>query len=433
MIAQLLGRMPPIKKEPGNGWPLKCPSSVRLYSLTIAKAVAWNVCVHWKKQGLKPIAVLASWVDDDTFTQGDGYLQRIALIDNHVLSGYGRIYMYNSPFWTTARVGISVHQECRVLYIIYNASDNRQLHWVLSLVKGCEVCYIHSLYRLLPSMHRSLQKETLPLTSLSNIRLIWDVHGAVCEELALTSQDGLELANIMEKQMLTRANIVVGVTNAMVDWLEEKHSLKCQRRVILPIFDEHMTGLKDVPEKPSGNPVILYSGGVQVWQLLDETLEALCCSPIKAEYHFFVNDEQAFAQLAEQKHCIDRITFRRVARDELQAEYDHAHFGFLLRDATAVNRVACPTKLAEYLYHGVIPILKTDAIGDYDRLGLEYVRLADFVAGRLPDGACQRRMRQNNFNILDNLRQQWHRGLEQLNLYVKESIQYEKGVKINEK
>ena len=60
--------------------------------------------------------------------------------------------------------------------------------------------------------------------------------------------------------------------------------------------------------------------------------------------------------------------------DELKKEYEKAQYGFTLRDNIIVNEVACPTKLIDYVKYGIIPILKSDKIGDFVENGLEYVR-----------------------------------------------------------
>jgi hypothetical protein len=79
---------------------------------------------------------------------------------------------------------------------------------------------------------------------------------------------------------------------------------------------------------------------------------------------------------------------------------DHylAHeYGFVLRDESLVNRVACPTKLVEYLYWGVLPVVITPRIGDFDAGSLRAVTLEQFLRGELPDAASRPlRMRRHN-------------------------------------
>lgn len=50
-----------------------------------------------------------------------------------------------------------------------------------------------------------------------------------------------------------------------------------------------------------------------------------------------------------------------------------AHYGFILRDKHILNRVAAPTKMVEYLFFGIIPIVKYEEIGDVLKLGYEYI------------------------------------------------------------
>jgi hypothetical protein len=98
----------------------------------------------------------------------------------------------------------------------------------------------------------------------------------------------------------------------------------------------------------------------------------------------------------------------------LHQEYAKAQFGFLLRSPDLVNRVACPTKLAEYLEHGIIPILLQPEIGDLLHLGIRHVLLEDFLADRVPGDREIRLMRQENRKILEQWRMSFSQGVKEL-------------------
>jgi hypothetical protein len=80
--------------------------------------------------------------------------------------------------------------------------------------------------------------------------------------------------------------------------------------------------------------------------------------------------------------------------------YPEAILGFVLRDDIAVNNVACPTKISEYLRHGIIPIVYSENIGDFVNLGMKYIRLSDFVEGKIPNAETLEKMRQDNYECL---------------------------------
>ena len=86
--------------------------------------------------------------------------------------------------------------------------------------------------------------------------------------------------------------------------------------------------------------------------------------------------------------------------EEMDAAYRGCQYGLLLREDSAVNTVACPTKLLEYVSHGIVPVLRSEKIGDIRELGLGYVREADLMEGRLPLEAERLALAEQNAAIL---------------------------------
>ena len=70
---------------------------------------------------------------------------------------------------------------------------------------------------------------------------------------------------------------------------------------------------------------------------------------------------------------------------ELTEIYTKCHYGFILREDIVVNRVACPTKLVEYLAMGVVPIVDSANIGDFRTMGMRSITLEQLLRGDLPD------------------------------------------------
>ena len=101
-----------------------------------------------------------------------------------------------------------------------------------------------------------------------------------------------------------------------------------------------------------------------------------------------------------------RYVVRSVAPTELCRYYSLAHYGYILRDEHVLNRVAAPTKLIEYLYYGIIPIVKYERIGDSFRLGYEHISYKDDLSKLIPHKSKKNReialmmSSQNTDNIL---------------------------------
>lgn len=69
-----------------------------------------------------------------------------------------------------------------------------------------------------------------------------------------------------------------------------------------------------------------------------------------------------------------------------------------------VNKVACPTKLIEYLEHGIIPIVLQPEIGDFNKMGYRYILNDDFLEGKIPNHDVLEQMKIENYKILETLK-----------------------------
>ena len=113
------------------------------------------------------------------------------------------------------------------------------------------------------------------------------------------------------------------------------------------------------------------------------------------------------------------ITIKTVLSKELSNEYKTADLGFILRDDSNVNKVACPTKLIEYLQFGIIPIIKQPEIGDFASLGYQYIKLDDLLCNGIPSLEELSKIRINNYLVIDKLNKQHDIGMNQLQSLLK--------------
>ena len=83
-----------------------------------------------------------------------------------------------------------------------------------------------------------------------------------------------------------------------------------------------------------------------------------------------------------------------------------------------MNRVACPTKLTEYILNGIIPILDYEDIGDLKALGIRFVSLGSFLEGRLPDGAERPEIIRENLLAVGKMVNERERSLNELKSFM---------------
>jgi hypothetical protein len=115
----------------------------------------------------------------------------------------------------------------------------------------------------------------------------------------------------------------------------------------------------------------------------------------RLRYTFLTGDLQRFKSRLKISG-IDRYDCYSVEPTKVKNFYLTHEYGFVLRDEVLVNLVACPTKLVEYLYWGVLPIVITPRIGDFDARTLHCITLDQFMRGEFPDNMARAAMRQHN-------------------------------------
>jgi hypothetical protein len=254
------------------------------------------------------------------------------------------------------------------------------------------VVYVHSVFNAI---------KVWP-TYLSPKVIVTDMHGIVPEELRHHGHPWQAwLYGLCERLAVRRSQRLVCVTQTMRKHFENKYRKALPGACIIPILPELQD---DGPEQDREPGRVVYAGGVQRWQNVDLMLAAAADRP-EFSYDFLSDQPQVFEDGARRAGLRHYQCGTVPARD-VPAHYRLAEYGFLLRDDIPLNRVACPTKLVEYMHWGVVPIVLSEQVGDFGNMGMQCVLLADFRAGRLPDAATLHDMRSKNRAILRRMRQQ---------------------------
>ena len=176
-----------------------------------------------------------------------------------------------------------------------------------------------------------------------------------------------------------------------------------------------------IPSKPPiiDKPVVVYAGGIQVWQKIPEMIAAISNTVDAYQFRLFTTQPEEMRSLLYAKG-VDHtnIEISRKTHAEIIEIYKDCHFGFLLRDDHVVNQVACPTKLIEYLAFGVLPILINVRIGDFSSMGMRYLSLTDFVNLKIPHQNNLKEMVEQNYNVYQSLQTKHNMEMELLKQYL---------------
>ena len=296
-------------------------------------------------------------------TAVDGYMQRIVAIDE-LFANWQRIYLEDA---------------------------NGDVNSIADSFASADIIYVHSIYQA---------RDFLTQFPYIAERTVLDIHGAVPEELALSSKRKLAARySRIERRLFSCCKNYVAVSRSMIGYYQRKYPSAAQSGWIhLPIFGNAFPPPSDTDKIPRR---VVYAGGTQEWQNVDRMIDAINRSTPNITFDILTNDTAAFDQI-KNNGC---ASIRTVPSTEVATYYARASLGFLLRDDHAVNRVACPTKLIEYLSAGVVPIVLTTNIGDFGQIGFHSIPLEHFLEGNFDEQTLES-ARKHNYQIVAELAEQ---------------------------
>lgn len=380
-----------------------------------------------ERAGMQSIVLLAPIFTKEN--ERDGYFQRVKAIDESALPGLFRIYLYNQRRFVKRMRALRVdpnHAE-----ILFNGQDDAHREEIRRLIRRCGRVYAHSVHQLLDA-----QGRLMPLFDDAEALKIWDVHGAVPEENALAGRGAFAaLAEQAEAYAYARADVIVTVSRAMQAHLEAKHGERQGRWINLPIFAQGAGGAepptadRDAPEPTAASSpaaparsVVVYAGGLQDWQNIDKMRELVAATHARYEYRFYVPEPKRLRQMWDGHVPLDKLLIASAPPERMHEAYQGCHYGLLLREDSPINSVACPTKLVEYLRHGIVPVLLSEHVGDFVEMGMGYVRLEALLRGEVPEEARRRGMAEGNREVLEKMSERSHCGCESLGGIVERHI-----------
>jgi hypothetical protein len=342
----------------------------------------------------------------------DGYYQRIRSVDK-LFTDRWRIYI--DGVYLQGRDAWYDFPALNTLVLRVNESGKRK--WLVGLCLGLSilrtgVLYSHSILPL---------GGVKSLMRLPGIKKIIDVHGVVPEEFQYQGDSvNARFYEQVERVALENANYIIVVSEAMRNHLEGKYHGNIQGRFItLPII-QRVPVVQFVKPYINSKPVIIYSGGVQKWQQVPRMIDAMSRTASYYEYRFYCPaPKEVLSMLPETLRIIPSVVIGSKSPEEIILACRECHYGFILREDILVNRVACPTKLMEYLATGVIPVVDSENIGDFKAMGMQYIHLTDLLKNQLPGEEARQLMAKTNFAVYEQLLDKYIAGVDALQQVLK--------------
>jgi glycosyltransferase involved in cell wall biosynthesis len=243
-------------------------------------------------------------------------------------------------------------------------------------------------------------------------KIVFDAHGVDIEEAVadgrLPEGSGAHRLRLaLERLALRRSDWVLPVTSSLAAHLRARATPLGQVRIVpcvssLPMPQEGVELARRASRGRLGwgdDPVVAYVGSASAWQDPRRLVAAFCAARQHApSLRFLVvtPDVAVFRGLLERAslppdaYCVGSYPHAEVAAITAAADV-----GLLLRDDSLINRVASPTKFAEYLSVGV-PVVLTDVLVDCAAVAqdadvgrvLPAAATSERVAAALLDLAC---------------------------------------------
>lgn len=343
----------------------------------------------------------------------DGYFQRIRMVDRLVSDGW-RVYV--EPQELVGRGSVIDRPEPRVLVI--RVLGGRLKKAVLctiaiALALRSRKIYFHSVLRMTnPGFGKLLR---IPF-----MKSVVDIHGVVPEEFRMHDDYHSAVKYEREEEYAFRfAKRVVVVSSAMKEYLAKKYrNHPAPEFIHFPMFPDFVPYMGPKGVDAGAKPIAVYAGGLHKWQQPKKTLGAMIATDGMCSNYFLSPNPEMASELAAEIDAGNHIYFGTMSHDELMRFYRKCDFGYVLREDNVVNNVACPTKIVEYLANGIIPVIDSGRIGDFDALGMRAITVKDFEQGLVPDTHERARMSQANFRVYQSIKRTRNRGGRELSGYL---------------
>jgi hypothetical protein len=188
--------------------------------------------------------------------------------------------------------------------------------------------------------------------------------------------------DILEKNAVLASDFRIAVSNHLVEYWRNQYGYKEQNHVVIPCTLSSGFKLSSSEEEKildkrnelgwNGNDTLFaYSGSTAGWQsfnLLSSFLYPLLGENKNSKVLFLAKEEENIDKL--QKDFPGQVQRRWLSHNEVKDFLNACDYGILIREDTVTNRVASPTKFAEYLSAG-LPVIISENLGDYSQFTLD--------------------------------------------------------------
>jgi hypothetical protein len=229
---------------------------------------------------------------------------------------------------------------------------------------------------------RGIFSTHLARTSGSYKAVVFDGRGAYAAEFNeyLGEEHVSDDIAKLENDAIHKSDYRLAVSNALVEHWQMEYNYNSNEHVVVPCtlneseFDLDVQELNNARGKhgySSTDVVYIYSGSIAGWQS-GEMMDAYCSRVLESNEnaHFIFLSKFDVTKFDAFRKFSSRIKQFWVDPEEVRELLLCGDYGVMIRECTITNKVASPTKFAEYLLAG-LKVITTPDLGDYSMMVAE--------------------------------------------------------------
>ncbi len=220
----------------------------------------------------------------------------------------------------------------------------------------------------------------LRLKSILKLKVCFDGRGAIAAEWneyqVVPLQEWKNSIHTWEKSVVLNADFRIAVSEELVKYWNERYGYSENKHVVIPctlntsfrpeiLKQEEIENARKKMKFNADDIILVYSGSTAGWQsfdLLQGFLQKIINKNKNIKVLFLSEKDKNVDQLKTE--FPDKIFQTFVKHSEVSGILKSCDIGILIREKSVTNKVASPTKFAEYLSAG-LPVIISEGIGDY--------------------------------------------------------------------
>jgi len=179
-----------------------------------------------------------------------------------------------------------------------------------------------------------------------------------------------------EKDAVNKADFRIAVSQELINWWKQAYGYAASNHVVIPCTlqssfkletasPEQISSLRKAAGFSDEDIILVYSGSTSGWQSfssLETILGNILAISKNYKLIFLSKSDESIEKMKQ--HFPGQVSNQWLSHDKVQALLNMCDYGVLYREQSITNKVAAPTKFAEYLSAG-LPVLISEGIGDY--------------------------------------------------------------------